>query len=136
MALGDVTAEGVERAAAEFDRLRKEAFLDRYGFGRARTYFLVHGGRRYDSKAVVGVAHGFDRPDLGPLRPQDFSGGEATVAAHLRALADWAVVGLPAVAVVDEFEGDDQGDGEGELGEAVLGFSVGVSSKLAVVGQP
>ena len=86
MALGDVTAEGVERAAAEFDRLRREAFLDRYGFGRARTYFLVHGGRRYDSKAVVGVAHGFDRPDLGPLRPQDFSGGEATVAAHLRAL--------------------------------------------------
>ena len=54
----------------------------------------------------------------------------------LRALADWAVVGLPAVAVVDEFEGDDQGDGEGELGEAVLGFSVGVSSQLAVVGQP
>ncbi len=54
----------------------------------------------------------------------------------LRALADWAVVGLPAVAVVDEFDGDDEGDGEGELGEAVLGFSVGVSSHLAVVGQP
>ena len=54
----------------------------------------------------------------------------------LRALADWAAVGLPAVAVVDEFEGDDQGDGEGELGEAVLGFSVGVSSQLPVVGQP
>ncbi len=55
---------------------------------------------------------------------------------RLRALADWAVVGLPAVAVVDEFDGDDEGDGEGELGEAVLGFSVGVSSQLAVVGQP
>ena len=86
MALGDVTAEGIERAAVEFDRLGREAFLDHYGFGRARSYFLVHGGRRYDSKAVVGVAHGYDRPDLGPLRPQDFSGGEATVARHLKSL--------------------------------------------------
>lgn len=86
MALGDVTAEGVERAAVEFDRLGRDAFLDHYGFGKARSYFLVHGGRRYDSKAVVGVAHGFDRPDLGPLQPQDFSGGEATVAARLRVL--------------------------------------------------
>ena len=86
VAIGDVTAEGVERAAVEFDRLGREAFLDHYGFGRARSYFLVHGGRQYDSKAVVGVAHGFDRPDLGPLQPQDFSGGEATVARHLKSL--------------------------------------------------
>ncbi|MCY3568554.1 MAG: hypothetical protein OXH38_07990 [Chloroflexi bacterium] len=86
MTLGDVTADGVERAAVEFDRLGREVFLDHYGFGKARSYFLVHGGRRYDSKAVVGVAHGFDRPDLGPLQPQDFSGGEATVAARLRVL--------------------------------------------------
>ena len=86
MALGDVTAEGIERAAVEFDRLGREAFLDHYGFGKARNYFLFHGGRRYDSKAVVGVAHGYDRPDLGPLRPQDFSGGEATVARHLESL--------------------------------------------------
>lgn len=86
MALGDVTAEGVERAAAEFDDLGRDAFLDRYDFGRARTHFLVHGGHRYDSKAIVGAAHGHDRPDLGPLRSQEFSGGEATVARHLRTL--------------------------------------------------
>ena len=86
LSLGDVTAEGVLLAVREFDRLGEEVFLDRYGFGQPCSYFLVHGGRRYGSKAVVGAAHGFDRPDLGPLRPQNFSGGEATVARHLRAL--------------------------------------------------
>ena len=45
-------------------------------------------------------------------------------------------VGLPAVVVVDEFEGDDQGDGEGELGLAVLGSAVGVASELPVAGEP
>ena len=86
MALGDVTTEGVERAIAEFHRLGGEAFLDRYGFGQARGYFLVRGERRYDSKAVVGVAHGYDRADLGPLRPEDFSGSEATVVRLLESL--------------------------------------------------
>ena len=86
MALSDVTARGVERAMVEFDRLGREAFLARFGFGQARGYFLIRGGRRYDSKAVVGAAHGYDRPDLGALRPQDFTGGEATVARRLESL--------------------------------------------------
>ena len=86
MALGDVTAEGVERAMVEFDRLGRTAFLGQFGFGKAREYFLVHGAGRYDSKAVVGAAHGYDRPDLGPLRAQDFSGGDATVARLLESL--------------------------------------------------
>lgn len=63
----------------EFDRLGREAFLARYGYGKARGCFLVRDGRRYDSMAVVGVAHGYDRPDDGPLQPQEFSGGDATV---------------------------------------------------------
>ena len=86
MALSDVTAEGVERAMAEFDRLGRASFLARYGFGQARGYFLIRGGRHYDSKAVVGAAHGYDRPELGPLQPQDFTGGEATVARRLNSL--------------------------------------------------
>lgn len=86
MALGDVTAAGVQRAMAEFDRLGRQTFLARYGFGQARGYFLIHEGRRYDSKAIAGVAHGYDRSDLGPLRSQDFTGGEATVAPHLESL--------------------------------------------------
>ena len=86
MALSNVTAAGVERALVEFDRLGREAFLAQFGFGLARGYFLVRDGRRYDSKAVVGAAHGYDRPELGPLLPQDFSGGEATVARRLESL--------------------------------------------------
>ena len=86
VALSDLTVDGVERAIAEFDRLGRDAFLAQYGFGRAQGYFLSSQGRRYDSKAIVGVAHGYDRPDLGRLRPQDFSGGDATVARVLEAL--------------------------------------------------
>ena len=62
------------------------AFLARYGFHPARIYFLVHDGREYDSKAVVGAAHGYDQPRLGPLKAVAFSGGEKTVAARLRQL--------------------------------------------------
>lgn len=86
MTISDVTADGVERAMVEFDRLGREAFLGQFGFNQARGYFVIRGGRRYDSKAIVGVAHGYDRPDIGPLLPQDFSGGEATVARRLESL--------------------------------------------------
>lgn len=86
MALSDVTADGVERALSEFDRLGRDAFLAEHVFGKARSYFLIRGERRYDSKAIVGVAHGYDRPDLGPLRWQDLTGGEVTVARLLESL--------------------------------------------------
>lgn len=86
MALSDVTSVGVERAIDEYDQLGKEAFLAQFGFGEARGYFLIRGERRYDSKAIVGVAHGYDRPDLGPLRSQDFTGGEVTIARLLESL--------------------------------------------------
>ena len=44
---------------------------------RARAYFLYENGRYYDSKAIVGVAHGYEFPEEGPLHPADFSGGAA-----------------------------------------------------------
>lgn len=84
--LGDISRSGVEQAVAEFDRLGRDAFLDKYGYGQARGYFLLYGGKRYGSKAICGAAHGFDRPAEGPLRPGDFSGGNATVARLLRRL--------------------------------------------------
>ena len=86
MALSDVTAEGLERSIAEFDQLKRDAFLAKHGFRKARGYFLIRGERRYDSKAIVGVAHGYDRPDLGPLRSQNFTDGESTVARLLESL--------------------------------------------------
>ena len=86
MSLANVTRHGVENAVAEYDRVGKDTFLDRYGFGPAREYFLVIDGRPYDSKAIVGAAHGFDRPDLGPLGADDFSGGQDTVQRVLESL--------------------------------------------------
>ena len=57
MPLTDLTPEAVRRAIAEFDSLGRDSFLNTYGFGKARGYFLVHNGQAYDSKAIAGVAH-------------------------------------------------------------------------------
>jgi len=69
------------QALDEFQRLGRHAFLQRYGFGTARDYFVVHPvtGLRCDSKAIVGAAYGVDFPAAGPLGPRHFSGGVATV---------------------------------------------------------
>lgn len=78
MVLSGLRREMVLAAIAEFDQLGRDAFLKLYGYRPAIDYFLVHGGRRYDSKAIAGVAH---RGVGGrPLRPDEFSGGNATVA--------------------------------------------------------
>jgi hypothetical protein len=87
MSLADITSpQSVLQAVAEFDQLGQEAFLKRHGFGRAHRYFLRHGDRLYDSKAVLGVAHGYQFPALGRLRAADFSGGERTVKEKLEEL--------------------------------------------------
>ncbi len=84
--LSDITRDGVEAAIEEFDRLGRAPFLAKYGFGPARDYFILHDGRRYDSKAICGAAHGYDRPTEGPLPSASFSGGDATVARLLERL--------------------------------------------------
>ena len=86
MGLSDVTRGAVERALSEFDELGREAFLERYRFGKARSYFIERDGDLYDSKAIAGAAHGFVPPDLEPLKPDDFSGGKRTVARILSRL--------------------------------------------------
>ena len=59
----------VLQAMTEYDELGRDAFLARYGYGPARSYFVVHDGRRYDSKAIAGVAHGKPFPTEGSLAP-------------------------------------------------------------------
>jgi len=87
MALRDITSrQAILDAVAEYDRIGQAAFLQRYGFGRAREFFLVVGDRDYDSKAIVGVAHAYQFPQDGPLSARDFSGGEATVRRLLESL--------------------------------------------------
>lgn len=92
MALKDITRPAVLAAIAEYNRVGQRAFLSRYGFDPARLYLLVHDGKFYDSKAIVGAAHGF-LPGEKPLAPSLFSGGEATVGRLLRGLGFTVQVG-------------------------------------------
>ncbi len=87
MSLNDLSdPQAVRQAMAEFDRVGRTAFLQRYGFGKARDYVLQESGRSYDSKAIVGAAFGYQFPDRGPLKSADFSGGENTVQRKLEEL--------------------------------------------------
>jgi hypothetical protein len=98
MGLADINrAEYVERAAAEFTRLGRWAFLSKYGFDASRKYLLKIGDSLFDSKAVLGVAHRFAAPREGALRPDQFSGGMATAVAKLRQL------GFRTLSQVDSF---------------------------------
>jgi 5-methylcytosine-specific restriction endonuclease McrA len=92
VALGDITRQAVIAAITEYDELGQDQFLSKYGFERARSYVLVHDGKSYDSKAIVGAAHGF-LPGQSPLRARQFSGGEATVGRLLRRLGFIVPVG-------------------------------------------
>jgi 5-methylcytosine-specific restriction protein A len=75
MALTDLTHEAVDAAIAEYNSLGGEAFLRKYGYRPARSYFLVDGdGRRYPSKAIAGVAHGYITTSSSPLKSDEFSG--------------------------------------------------------------
>jgi hypothetical protein len=85
MALGDLTdPQAVLDAIAEFDRVGRDAFLEKYGFGEAVSYFVVHSDILYDSKAIAGAAHSYQFGQ--PLTNTEFSGGDLTVAAKLESL--------------------------------------------------
>ncbi len=71
--------DSVLKAIKEFDTLGRKLFLKRHGFGVARRYFLIHNGKKYDSKAIVGAAYGFENPSKEPLHWNDFNGGWSTV---------------------------------------------------------
>ena len=76
--------DAVIRAIREYDRIGKAAFLKKYGFGEARSYFLIHDEKEYDSKAIAGVAYKNQFGTL--LAAADFSGGHATVQKKLNSL--------------------------------------------------
>ena len=78
--------DAVEQALAEFDEVGREAFLNRYGFGRAKHQFVRLAGRYYDSKAIAGVAFGYQFPDIGALGHEDLQSGESTVKRLLNGL--------------------------------------------------
>lgn len=85
MSLRDLTDPGaVTLALDEFDQLGREAFLDKYGFGKAKGYFLVRDGIEYDSKAIASAAHAYQHGQ--PILRADLRGGDASVAPKLTKL--------------------------------------------------
>ncbi len=63
MVLGNLSERtSVLKAIDEFDRVGRTAFLQKYGFGPSKKYWIRHKGRSYDSKAIAGAAHGHQHP--------------------------------------------------------------------------
>lgn len=102
MALSDITREGVVAALEEHDSKGRDVFLGEYGFSPARRYVLVRGNKRYDSKAICGVAHKFDMPRQGALRAEDFSGGIRSVVRKLQALGFTVLDELPRLEIKND----------------------------------
>jgi hypothetical protein len=81
-------------STCEFDELGRDAFLAKYRFGRAKRWYVERDGRLYDSKAIAGVAIGYQHPERGPMWNHEFSGGERSVKARLETLG-FTVTDLP-----------------------------------------
>ena len=88
MSVSDLTSPtAIKLAIEECDRLGRDRFLRRYGFGHAREYTLRYQGLEYESKAIVGVAHGYQFPESGPLKFSEFNGGISISGAATKAFA-------------------------------------------------
>lgn len=79
-----VTPASVLHAVAEYDRVGQDEFLTSHGFGRSRGYDLVIDGNKYDSKAILGVAHLHATGTL--AKSAEFSGGRYGAAKVLKSL--------------------------------------------------
>jgi 5-methylcytosine-specific restriction protein A len=78
-------SSAVHQAMAEHDAVGRDAFLAKYGFGPAREYVVVEGGREYDSKAIAGAALAYQDGVHQALPRTAFSGGSQGAAGWLRA---------------------------------------------------
>ncbi|HQY34721.1 MAG TPA: hypothetical protein PLS68_12210 [Actinotalea sp.] len=77
-----VTRQHVLQAIAEHDARGSEEFLEVYGFAPSPDHTIVHEGRTYDAKSVLGVAHRFATGRL--ATPDEFSGDLPGAVAILR----------------------------------------------------
>jgi len=74
VAIAGLSYDAVLAAIKEFDELGRHRFLTVYGYGKATKFALVHDGKLYDPKAIVGVAHRYS-PLGRPLANSELSGG-------------------------------------------------------------
>src|SRR3954447_10147690 len=90
--LSDLTDPAAVRAAVEeFERLGRQAFLEKYGFPESRVYFAQVDGDLIDSKPLVAAIWAHQHPDRPRLTPADLSGGPANTGLALERL------GMPLV---------------------------------------
>jgi 5-methylcytosine-specific restriction enzyme A len=82
--VGLTSAHAVMQAIAECDKIGRAAFLAKYGFGQAKTLPLHYNDKIYDSKAIAGVAYGYQHGTF--LSSANFTGGVSTVARVLTKL--------------------------------------------------
>jgi hypothetical protein len=68
----------IRQAMSECDRIGRDTFLERHGYGKRTRYALAYQGRLYDPKAILGVAHGIEFPQEGDLPWNSFNGGAQT----------------------------------------------------------
>jgi 5-methylcytosine-specific restriction protein A len=83
MALRDLSDP--QAFVAALDEIEQEAFLKKYGFGKAQRYLLRHNGRLYDSKAIAAAAHGYQFGR--PLRNDELYGGVTSAVPKLLELS-------------------------------------------------
>ncbi len=80
MGLEDVTSvEAVLSAMREYDRIGRDAFIHKYHFGSSRTHVVLYERREYDPKPILGAAHSYQFPELGPIDCYEFHGGQPTI---------------------------------------------------------
>lgn len=82
----DIDRPAVLKAIEEFDEVGREGFLRIYGYRKAKRYLLREKGKLYDSKAILGVARGYARQDLGAMKFNDHFGGLASAVRYLKQL--------------------------------------------------
>lgn len=87
MGFVDLTDPQAVRAAVdECDRVGAQQCVHAHGIGPSRRHYLQVNDRLYDVMAITGVAYGSQHPGHGPLRADEFSGGESEANAALRRL--------------------------------------------------
>ena len=79
-----VSAVNVLGALQEFDRLGSQQFFAKHGFAPTTTYALVHDGRTYPPKAILGTA--YELATGTRLASGEFEGGKAGAVKVLTAL--------------------------------------------------
>lgn len=96
--------QAVEAALDEFDQIGRDTFLQKYKFAPAHRYFIVRNGKRYDAKAIYGVAYGIQFPEEAAVSASDLSGGKDAVQTPLEALGFEFVEEHPSEKIATELK--------------------------------